>query len=94
MPVSETLADENASRTVADDDNVLDSLTREISRHHAQAASVHSLREILCCCGRSDCAFLRRSQNMLAELEKDVQTAAKLGQVSYLPLGMFLEWRV
>ena len=37
-----------------------------------------------CCCGRpqADCPFLARNNATLAGLERDVQTAARLGQVS------------
>lgn len=35
-----------------------------------------------CCCGRVDCVFLRHSSTVLEGVEKDVHTAAKLGQVS------------
>jgi hypothetical protein len=35
-----------------------------------------------CCCGRSDCALLKRNSSVLETVEKDVHTAAQLGQVS------------
>lgn len=35
-----------------------------------------------CCCGRTDCAFLSHNGELLESLERDVQTAAQLGQVS------------
>ena len=37
-----------------------------------------------CCCGRpqEECPFLARNNAALAGLERDVQTAARLGQVS------------
>lgn len=34
-----------------------------------------------CCCGKDDCAFLRYNGTLLEGLERDVQTAAQLGQV-------------
>lgn len=34
-----------------------------------------------CCCGRSDCAFLAHNDTALGGLEKDLETAARLGQV-------------
>jgi hypothetical protein len=40
-----------------------------------------SSSEIKCCCGRDDCAFLQHNTAALEELEKDVETAARLGQV-------------
>ncbi|KAF1988430.1 hypothetical protein K402DRAFT_391661 [Aulographum hederae CBS 113979] len=33
-----------------------------------------------CCCGRADCPFLAHSCSILEALERDVQTAARLGQ--------------
>lgn len=35
-----------------------------------------------CCCGSTDCAHLSRNSELLRSLERDVQTAAQLGQVS------------
>ncbi|KAK2040701.1 hypothetical protein LZ31DRAFT_35797 [Colletotrichum somersetense] len=35
---------------------------------------------IQCCCGRTDCAYLRHSRSVLETVEKDVHTAAKLGK--------------
>ena len=43
---------------------------------HSRAPS--SLR---CCCGRDDCALLEHNNVALEGLEKDLETAAKLGQV-------------
>ncbi|RJE25827.1 hypothetical protein PHISCL_01803 [Aspergillus sclerotialis] len=34
-----------------------------------------------CCCGRNDCAFLESNNSALEGLEKDLETAARLGQV-------------
>lgn len=39
---------------------------------------------IQCCCGRTDCAYLRHNGSALDDLEKDVRTAAELGQVRLL----------
>jgi hypothetical protein len=35
-----------------------------------------------CCCGRLDCAYLEHNNAALEDLEKDLATAARLGQVS------------
>jgi hypothetical protein len=35
-----------------------------------------------CCCGRLDCAYLKHNNAALEDLEKDLATAARLGQVS------------
>lgn len=34
-----------------------------------------------CCCGRDDCALLEHNNVALEGLEKDLETAARLGQV-------------
>ncbi|KAF4471440.1 hypothetical protein FALBO_1645 [Fusarium albosuccineum] len=36
--------------------------------------------EMTCCCGRVDCALLKRNSSILETVEKDVHTAAQLGQ--------------
>lgn len=36
-----------------------------------------------CCCGRRDCAYLRHNNVALGDLEKDLETAARLGQVCF-----------
>lgn len=35
-----------------------------------------------CCCGSLDCEYLKHNNVALSDLEKDVETAARLGQVS------------
>lgn len=37
-----------------------------------------------CCCGRTDCVHLKHNGVALDDLEKEVRTAAQLGQVSIL----------
>lgn len=34
-----------------------------------------------CCCGNTDCVYLKHNCSVLDSVEKDVHTAAKLGQV-------------
>lgn len=36
--------------------------------------------ELRCCCGRDDCVFLRHNCSVLLSVERDVHTAAKMGQ--------------
>lgn len=38
-----------------------------------------------CCCGRDECVFLHHNQSVLDSVERDVHTAAKLGQVCCPP---------
>lgn len=45
---------------------------------HSSPSAPATLR---CCCGRDECAFLHHNQVALEGLEKDLDTAAKLGQV-------------
>ncbi|EEH48233.2 uncharacterized protein PADG_04317 [Paracoccidioides brasiliensis Pb18] len=40
----------------------------------------HYSTSLKCCCGRSECAYLQHNNAALADLEKDVETAAQLGQ--------------
>jgi hypothetical protein len=45
--------------------------------------SCHSTTpNIQCCCGHTDCAYLKHNSTALDDLEKDVRQAAQLGQVS------------
>jgi hypothetical protein len=44
-------------------------------------ASEDARRRAACCCGRESCAFLRHNDEVLDVLERDVRTAAQLGQV-------------
>ncbi|KAI6361786.1 hypothetical protein MCOR25_006404 [Pyricularia grisea] len=52
---------------------------------NAMAAISSALRsesvKIQCCCGRPDCVFLKHNCSVLESVEKDVHTAAKMGQV-------------
>lgn len=47
--------------------------------HRRDAAS-----SLVCCCGRLDCAVLKKNGSVLESVEKDVHTAAQLGQVRLL----------
>lgn len=40
----------------------------------------HHSSQLQCCCGRVDCPLLRRNSTVLESVEKDVHTAAQLGQ--------------
>lgn len=43
-----------------------------------------SSSKIKCCCSRPDCPYLERNTATLEELERDVEIAARLGQVQLL----------
>lgn len=57
-----------------------------ITSHTTPSASgtCRTSSEMKCCCGREDCAYLRYNTVALDGLEKDVRTAAGLGQVRIL----------
>lgn len=40
-------------------------------------------KDVQCCCGRIECAYLQSNCSALDDLEQDVRTAAQLGQVRY-----------
>ena len=48
---------------------------------------VTRLGNMNCCCGRPNCAYLEHNNAALGGLEKDLETAARLGQVraDFLP---------
>jgi hypothetical protein len=37
--------------------------------------------KLQCCCGRPECAYLENNNTLLGGIERDLETAAKLGQV-------------
>ncbi|KAI5785961.1 hypothetical protein EDC01DRAFT_631865 [Geopyxis carbonaria] len=57
----------------------LELLTQDIWKYTNHTTAGTS-QEAQCCCGQRDCQLLRRSQNMLSELESQVQVAGSLGQ--------------
>jgi hypothetical protein len=47
-------------------------------------SSATSRADLHCCCGQKDCVFLQHNHDALEGLEKDLETAARLGQVRFL----------
>ncbi|TVY35458.1 hypothetical protein LOCC1_G007707 [Lachnellula occidentalis] len=47
--------------------------------------------DLHCCCGRSDCAFLKHNCTALDDLEKEVHTAAQLGQALLVRHEQYME---
>lgn len=45
----------------------------------------HSTEQSRCCCGRQQCPYLRHNDSAMEGLEKDLRSAAQIGQVSGLP---------
>ena len=46
-----------------------------------RATTTSAATDVKCCCGHADCAFLKHNSSALDELEREVRTAARLGQV-------------
>src|SRR5439155_21785495 len=61
----------------------LESLLAAQSDCHQPATLIPRPRtsDIRCCCGQDDCVFLRHNDAQLHGLERNVQTAAQMGQV-------------
>ncbi|CAH0027494.1 unnamed protein product [Clonostachys rhizophaga] len=53
----------------------MEGLALDLSHRHDPADST-----VHCCCGRPDCAVLKKNTSVLDTVEKDVQTAAQLGK--------------
>lgn len=51
-----------------------------------QQPSIPPSYPLRCCCGRLDCAYLQHNNAALEGLERDVATAAQLGQVRAVPV--------
>jgi hypothetical protein len=66
----------------ADGEGDLEALIARIPVHHPTTTPSSEL--IKCCCGRTDCAFLKHNSSALDDLEREVRTAAQLGQVRTL----------
>lgn len=41
-----------------------------------------------CCCGRVNCAYLEHNNAAMEGLEKDLRSAAQIGQVSFDHIGL------
>lgn len=58
--------------------------------HQPSAPKNVDSSSLQCCCGRLDCAYLKHNNVALEDLEKDLETAARLGQVGiFLSLSRF-----
>jgi hypothetical protein len=65
--------------TATGEDEDLEALIARIPTHHP--TTTPNSEVVKCCCGRTDCAFLKHNCSALDDLEKEVRTAAQLGQV-------------
>jgi hypothetical protein len=58
-----------------------DTITNQANGSHA----VSSDTKLQCCCGRPECAYLENNNTLLGGIERDLETAARLGQVRAHP---------
>lgn len=59
------------------------------ARQQPRISSSPEAPPLRCCCGRSECAYLQHNNAVLEGLERDVATAAQLGQVCRLSFFFF-----
>ena len=52
-----------------------------LTAHTDTSDASSSMASLDCCCGRAECAYLKHNNQALDGLERNVQTAAQLGQV-------------
>lgn len=68
-------------------DDALEALIGRIpTRPPTTVETTAEKQSLHCCCGHADCPYLKHNCNALADLEKEVHTAAALGQVSHIPI--------
>lgn len=53
----------------------------EVNDLDVLAGTVAQLDALQCCCGNTDCVWLKHNCSVLDSVEKDVHTAARLGKV-------------
>lgn len=53
----------------------------EVNDLNVLAASISHPEPLQCCCGNTDCVLLKHNCSVLDSVERDVHTAARLGQV-------------
>ncbi|KAK1580607.1 uncharacterized protein LY79DRAFT_298756 [Colletotrichum navitas] len=74
------VSDQTNSCNAADDFRLLGPDDAMADFIQTPAARPNDGSRIQCCCGRTDCVYLRHSRSVLETVEKDVHTAAKLGK--------------
>jgi len=65
-------------------DHIPDDVNTIMSRTNDDRASIGDMK-LQCCCGRPECAYLENNNTLLGGIERDLETAALLGQVRALP---------
>ena len=67
----------------------LDHIPDELDAIMSRANNTHPSdlnTKLLCCCGRPECIYLENNNAVLGGIERDLETAARLGQVrAFLP---------
>lgn len=61
----------------------------EVNDLNVLAASISHPEALQCCCGNTDCVLLKHNCSVLDSVERDVHTAARLGQVCDRQPGAF-----
>lgn len=66
-------------------DHALQSFLSSYGQGDVDPASIpqHHHHQSACCCGNPACAYLKRNQDSLQDLEQDVRNAAQIGQVRF-----------
>jgi len=73
-------------KTIAMADHALQSFLSSYGQGDADASIPHPHHhQSACCCGNPACAYLKRNQDSLQDLERDVRNAAQIGQVRSSP---------
>ena len=75
-------------------DHALQSFLSTYGQGDGDGVSIPDHRQSACCCGNTDCAYLKQNQASLDDLEQDVRNAAKLGQVCTTLLPKTLSLRI
>jgi hypothetical protein len=68
------------------DDDATSAMTVQSATSGETVAAGPSSAPIKCCCGSLECVFLKHSYSVLDSVEKDVHTAARMGQVRFVLL--------
>lgn len=64
--------------------HIPDDVNTIMSRTNDDRPSIDDMK-LQCCCGRPECAYLENNNTLLGGIERDLETAALLGQVRALP---------
>ena len=77
IEIHQPISREDPTRLDATSDN--NHIPAAVPSNGSQESPMQNMK---CCCGRAECAYLEHNNTALGGLEKDLETAARLGQVS------------